>query len=47
MLQTKPYLIGQKKILSSNVLIVGAGGLGCPIVDYLTRAGVGKIGIVD
>ena len=39
--------IGQKKILDSNVLIIGAGGLGCPIVDYLTRAGVGKIGIVD
>ena len=39
--------IGQKKILKSNVLIVGAGGLGCPIVDYLSRAGVGKIGIVD
>ena len=39
--------IGQKKILNSNVLIVGAGGLGCPIVDYLSRAGVGNIGIVD
>ena len=39
--------IGQKKILNSNVLIVGAGGLGCPIIDYLSRAGVGKIGIVD
>ncbi len=39
--------IGQKKIINSNVLVVGAGGLGCPIVDYLTRAGVGKIGIVD
>ena len=39
--------IGQKKILNSNVLIVGAGGLGCPIIDYLSRAGVGKIGVVD
>ncbi len=39
--------IGQKKILSSNVLIVGTGGLGCPVADYLSRAGVGKIGIVD
>mgnify|MGYP001174493088 CR=1 FL=1 len=39
--------IGQKKILNSNVLVIGAGGLGCPIVDYLSRAGVGKIGIID
>ena len=39
--------IGQKKLINSNVLVVGAGGLGCPVVDYLTRAGVGKIGIVD
>ncbi|MDC2995962.1 HesA/MoeB/ThiF family protein [Candidatus Pelagibacter sp.] len=39
--------IGQKKILNSNVLIVGAGGLGCPVIDYLSRAGVGKIGIID
>ena len=39
--------IGQKKIINSNVLIVGAGGLGCPIIDYLSRAGVGKIGVVD
>ena len=38
---------GQKKILTSNVLLIGAGGLGCPIADYLSRAGVGKIGIVD
>ena len=40
-------ILGQKKILSSKVLIVGAGGLGCPIAEFLTRAGVGKIGIID
>ena len=38
---------GQKKIFSSKVLIVGAGGLGCPIADLLTRAGVGTIGVMD
>ena len=40
-------VVGQKKICSSKVLIVGAGGLGCPIADYLCRAGVGTIGIAD
>jgi molybdopterin-synthase adenylyltransferase len=39
--------IGQKKILKSSVLIVGAGGLGSPIAIYLAAMGVGKIGIVD
>ena len=40
-------VIGQKKILQSSVLIVGAGGLGSPIAIYLAALGVGKIGIVD
>ena len=38
---------GQKKIIKSKVLVVGAGGLGCPVIDYLSRAGVGNIGVID
>src|SRR3989442_4493673 len=38
---------GQRKLLSSSVLLLGAGGLGSPAAMYLTAAGVGKIGIVD
>ena len=38
---------GQKKILNSKVLIIGVGGLGCPLLTYLAASGVGKIGIVD
>ena len=38
---------GQQKIQQAKVLVVGAGGLGCPTLLYLTASGVGKIGIVD
>jgi molybdopterin/thiamine biosynthesis adenylyltransferase len=40
-------VIGQKKLLKSSVLIVGAGGLGSPIAIYLTALGIGKIAIID
>ena len=40
-------VIGQKKIFHSKVLIVGIGGLGCPLLTYLVASGVGTIGIVD
>lgn len=38
---------GQAKLKDSKVLVVGAGGLGCPVLQYLTAAGVGKIGIAE
>ena len=38
---------GQKKILGAKVLIIGAGGLGCPVGYYLAAAGVGTLGIID
>jgi len=39
--------LGQKKIIKSKILIIGMGGLGCPAAEFLTRAGVGYLGIVD
>lgn len=38
---------GQEKLKASKVLVIGAGGLGCPVLLYLTAAGVGNIGIID
>ena len=37
-------IVGQNKILKSKVLIVGMGGLGCPVAEFLTRSGIGSIG---
>ena len=39
--------IGQRKIQDAKVLIIGMGGLGCPAAEFLTRSGIGTLGIVD
>lgn len=40
-------LAGQEKLRAGKVAVVGAGGLGCPVLQYLVAAGVGEIGIID
>ena len=39
--------VGQEKLLEASVLIVGAGGLGAPMLQYLAAAGVGRLGVID
>ena len=38
---------GQRKIMNANVLIIGAGGLGSPVLQYLAAAGIGKLALAD
>ena len=40
-------VIGQKKIMLAKVLVVGVGGLGCPLILYLANSGIRNLGIVD
>ena len=40
-------LLGQVKLKNARVAVIGAGGLGCPVIQYLSSTGVGTIGIID
>ena len=39
--------VGQEKLLNAGVLVVGAGGLGAPMLQYLAAAGIGRLGVID
>ena len=41
------FTAGQVRLRQGSVLVVGAGGLGCPAILYLAAAGIGRLGIVD
>lgn len=47
LLLDKVGINGQEKLKQAKVLVIGAGGLGCPVLMYLTAAGVGTIGLID
>lgn len=40
-------LTGQQKLFNAKVLVIGAGGLGCPVLQYLAAAGIGTLGVID
>jgi adenylyltransferase/sulfurtransferase len=44
---SKVGIDGQEKLKAAKVLVIGTGGLGCPVLQYLTAAGVGTLGIID
>ena len=39
--------VGQAKLIAAKVLVVGAGGLGAPLLQYLAAAGIGTLGVID